>query len=141
MTIFHKTEVQTVIMRCLTGLKLDSIKGYELKCKYFHFRFFRDFVKKNAFVFFCGFVLFCVSCHNHCTNHDSDLFSTSKWPSESQFCERFHVIYTKMATNGCKMAIYQMQILMINFWFSQNPLQLQCTFCVIAFQPIEILTH
>ena len=58
MTIFHKTEVQTVILRCLTGLKLDSIKGYELKCKYFHFRFFRDFVKKMHLCFFAVLFFF-----------------------------------------------------------------------------------
>ena len=40
MTIFHKTEVQTIILRCLTGLNLGWFKSYDSKCKYFHFRFF-----------------------------------------------------------------------------------------------------
>ena len=31
--------------------------------------------------------LICVLCHNFWTNFDLDLFSTSKWPSELQFCE------------------------------------------------------
>ena len=33
--------------------------------------------------------LICVLCHNFWTNYDLDLFSTSKWPSELQFCERY----------------------------------------------------
>ena len=30
--IFHKTEVLTVILRCLTGLNLDWFKSYGLRC-------------------------------------------------------------------------------------------------------------
>ena len=36
------------------------------------------------------FCLICVLCHNFWTNYDLDLFSPSKWWSESQFCERYH---------------------------------------------------
>ena len=32
MFIFHKTEFQTVILRCLTGLNLDWFKSYGLRC-------------------------------------------------------------------------------------------------------------
>ena len=32
MFIFHKTEVVTVILRCLTGLNLDWFKSYGLRC-------------------------------------------------------------------------------------------------------------
>ena len=32
MFIFHKTEVQTVILRCLTGLNLNWFKSYGLRC-------------------------------------------------------------------------------------------------------------
>ena len=32
MFIFHKTEVQTVILRCLTGLNLNWFKCYGLRC-------------------------------------------------------------------------------------------------------------
>ena len=32
MFIFHKTEVQTVILRCLTGLHLDWFRHYGLRC-------------------------------------------------------------------------------------------------------------
>ena len=35
MNIFHKTEVQMVILRCWTGLKLTWYKSYDTKCKYF----------------------------------------------------------------------------------------------------------
>ena len=33
----------------------------------------------------------CVLCHNFWANQDLDLFSTSKWPSESQFYETYNV--------------------------------------------------
>ena len=45
--IFHKTEIQTVILMCLTGLKSDWFKGYDTKYKYFHFHFFFNFVQKH----------------------------------------------------------------------------------------------
>ena len=35
----------------------------------------------------CHFI--CVLCHNFWSNYDLDLFSTSKWPSDLQFCERY----------------------------------------------------
>ena len=60
-----------------------------LKMQTFPFPFFCDIVEKNAFVFFVFFGFICILCHNCCTNHDSDLFSTSKWSSEPPFCERF----------------------------------------------------
>ena len=39
--ISHSTEVQTVILRCLTGLNLNWFESYDIKCKYFHFCFIR----------------------------------------------------------------------------------------------------
>ena len=33
MVIFHKTEIQTVILRCITGLNLDWFKIYGLRCR------------------------------------------------------------------------------------------------------------
>ena len=58
---FHKTEVQTVILRCLMGLNLNWFKSYGLKCsktQIFPFPFFCDFVQKHKFAFFAflGFV-------------------------------------------------------------------------------------
>ena len=38
--IFHKTEVQMVVLRCLTGLNCNWFKSYDAKHKYFHFQFF-----------------------------------------------------------------------------------------------------
>ena len=35
LSIFHKTEVQTVILRCWRGLNLNWFKSYDTKCKYF----------------------------------------------------------------------------------------------------------
>ena len=40
MNIFHKTEISTVILRCLTYLNLNWIKSYNIKHKFFHFCFF-----------------------------------------------------------------------------------------------------
>ena len=37
--IFHKTEVQTVILRRWMGLYLNWVKSYDTKCNFFHFRF------------------------------------------------------------------------------------------------------
>ena len=37
--IFHKTEVQTVILSCSTDLNLNCIKSYNRKHKKFHFLF------------------------------------------------------------------------------------------------------
>ena len=34
MFIFHKNEVQLVILKCLTGLNLDRFKSYGLRCKW-----------------------------------------------------------------------------------------------------------
>ena len=59
MSIFHKSEVQMVILRCLTGLNSDWFKSYDTKCKYFHFWFFCNFVLLHTFAFFCVFA-FCV---------------------------------------------------------------------------------
>ena len=36
-----------------------------------------------------GLTVCCILCHDFWTNYDLDLFSTSKWPSELQFCERY----------------------------------------------------
>ena len=62
MVNFHKTEIQTVILRCLTGLNLDWFKSYDSKCKYFHFGFLWYCRKKCICVFcFLGFHLHFVS--------------------------------------------------------------------------------
>ena len=65
--IFHKTEVQTVILRCLMGLDLNWFKSYGLKCsktQIFSFLFFCDSVQKHKFAFF----VFLGLSHNFCTN-------------------------------------------------------------------------
>ena len=64
MSIFHKTEVQTDILVYLTGLKSDWFKGYDTKCKYFHFWFFAILYKNTLLRFLHFFIL----CHNYCTN-------------------------------------------------------------------------
>jgi hypothetical protein len=66
-----------------------------LKMQIFPFPFFCDIVEKNAFMIFVFLYSFGLLCHNCCTNHDSDLLSTSKWLSESQFCKRFSYSWHK----------------------------------------------
>ena len=41
--IFHKIEVQTVILKCWTGLNLNWLKRYDTSHKYFHFNPSRKF--------------------------------------------------------------------------------------------------
>ena len=95
MIIFHKTEVQTVILRCLTSLNLNWYKSYDTKRKN----------AKNANECFCTKLQktengnMCILCHNFWTNWDLEPWSTSKWPSEPQFCERWTYKWRK---NGQK---------------------------------------
>ena len=64
MVIFHKTEVQTVILMCLMGLNSNWFKGYDTKSKYFHFRFLAILYKNTHL----HFLHFCILCHNFWTN-------------------------------------------------------------------------
>ena len=65
--IFHKTEVQTVILRCSTGLNCNWFKSYGLKCsktQIFSSLFFCDSVQNHKFAFF----VFLGLSHIFCTN-------------------------------------------------------------------------
>ena len=55
--IFHKIEVQTVILRCWTGLKLNWFKSYDTKRKYFRYLFLQ-FCKKTSLLLYCFFAFF-----------------------------------------------------------------------------------
>ena len=74
MLIFHKTEIQTVILRCSTSLNLNRYNNYDKKCKN----------TKNGNVCFCtklqknGNGNICILSHDFCTNWDLDLLSISK---------------------------------------------------------------
>ena len=91
MVIFHKTEIQTVILRCLTSLNLDWYRSYDTKRKN----------TKNTNVWFCtkpqktwnGNI--CVLCPNFWTIQNLDQLNTSKWPSAPQFCERWTYTWQK----------------------------------------------
>ena len=138
MTIFHKTEVQTVILRCLTGLNHDWFKSW-LKMQIFLFPFFCNIVEKNGFAFFAFFFFFtfCVITVvpimiKTCSAPQNDRLNFS-------FVKDFHIVGTNMARNCRKMAIYQMQIWVINLWFGQNRVWPQDTFCVMDFEPFKIL--
>ena len=64
MIVFHKTEVQKIILRCLMGLNSNWFNSYDTKHIYFHFRIFAILYKNTHLSFWC----FCVLCHNFCTN-------------------------------------------------------------------------
>ena len=108
MFMFHKTEVQMVILRCLTGLNLDCFKSFDSKCKYFPFCFFPLLQKKESFVFFAflGFFAFCVITvvpimTQTCSVPQNDRLNLN-------FVKDIHIVCTKMDRNGRKMAICQM---------------------------------
>ena len=64
MFIFHKTETQTVILRCLMSLNLNFFKSCDTKYKYFHSCFLVILYKNTHLCFLHFFVL----CHNFYTN-------------------------------------------------------------------------
>ena len=102
--IFHKTEVQTVILRCLTGLNLDSFKTYDSKCKYFHICFLAILQKKNAFEFF-GFWFFFPFCVIIIV---PIMIQTSLGPQNVRlnlsFVKDIHIVGKKIVNNGPKTA-------------------------------------
>ena len=61
MFIFHKTEVQTVILICLMGLNSDWFKNYDTNCKYFHFLCLLHTSKKMKICIFCFFAFFVIT--------------------------------------------------------------------------------
>ena len=93
--IFHKTEIQTVILRCLIILNLNWYNTYDTKPKNARKANVCFFTKlqntKNGNI--------CIFWHNLRTNQILDLLSTSKWPSKPQFCERWTYKWQK---NGQK---------------------------------------
>ena len=94
MIIFHKTEVQTVILRCLVSVNHNWYKTYDTKHK-----------NANANECFCTKLQkikngnMCILRHDFWTNWDLEPWSTSKWLSEPQFCERWTCKWQK---NGQK---------------------------------------
>ena len=64
MIVFHKNEVQKIILICLMGLNSKWLNSYDTEHKYFHFRFFAILYKNTHLYFLC----FCVLCHNFCTS-------------------------------------------------------------------------
>ena len=72
------------------------------------------------------FGLRCILCHNFWTNYDLDLFCTSKWPSNHQFCERYRDSCQKMTRNCRKM-------------IGKTADSLLCPLHSIQFSPLEFL--
>ena len=84
MFIFRISEVQTDILSCWTSLNLNLPKVITQNAKMQKTQmstFVQNCKKyKNANI--------CILCHNFGTNQNLDSPSTSKWPSEHQFCKR-----------------------------------------------------
>ena len=122
--IFHKTEVQMVILRCWTGLYLNWFKCYDTKCHYFNFRFLRFCDKKHFCVFFAflGFV-------------SQLLYQLRCWAPQNDhlnlsFVKDVYVVGGKMAKNSTWI-----------LYFLQNHTKTKIeimAFCVIAFEPIKV---
>ena len=98
MNIFHKTEVQAVILRCWMGPYFNWFKSYDTKWKYFLLLFFQ-FCKKLVilvmfFLFFAFLRFFCICVIT---------FKMIVWTSN--FVEDIHVVGKKMARNGRKTDI------------------------------------
>ena len=72
--IVHKTEVQTVILRCLTRVNVNWYKSYDTKGKNTinTNESFNTKLQKN------GNGNICILSHDFCTNWDLDLLSISK---------------------------------------------------------------
>lgn len=103
--IFHKTEVQMVILRRWTGLNHDWYNSYDTKCKKHKNQ------KKCECVIFYKIAIngngdICVLSYNFWMNQGSNLFSALEWLSEPQFCEIWSHSYQKMAGNYREMDIY-----------------------------------
>ena len=84
--IFHKAKVQTVILRPWTSLNHNWYNSYDTKRN-------KSQKQKNSYVFFSTILQknrnanICIFNYNIWINQGFYLLSTSKWPSEPQFCE------------------------------------------------------
>ena len=101
--IFHKTEVQTYILRCWKVLNHKWFKSYNIitkKRKKHQKRKKKKKTSNKRGVFYkfkkTGIRNVCILGHNFGTKYDSDLFRTSKWLLKTQFCERYYVASKKM---------------------------------------------
>ena len=69
------------------------------------------------YAFFAFFHVF-YFCHNFWTKEDLDQFSTSRWPPEPQFWERYSCSCQKMTRSGLKMAICKFwEVSSAHFWY------------------------
>ena len=105
----------------LNKFKSFWFKSYDAD---FHFRLE---LKERGFAFFCF-------CHYFWTNWDLDMSSTSKWASESQFCERQTYSWQKMAKMVIKWAFVSCYILRVSQAGARPPFTSEA----ITFEPINI---
>ena len=107
MTIFHKTEVQTAILRCLTGLKLDWFKSYDSKWN-ISISVFLWYCRKKCICVFCIFWVLFVFCVitvvqmmiQTCLAPQNDSLNLS-------FVKDINTVGKKMTRNGTTAAIYK----------------------------------
>ena len=104
MNVFHKTEIQMVILSCWTGLNLNWLRSYDTKRKYFHFIYFWE----NLIV--CVFCNFCVLCLLSCFSFVSYLLNqlrfrpvqhlkTTMWSLNLSFVKDIKVVCKKKVRN------------------------------------------
>ena len=75
--IFHKTEVQTVILKWWTGLNLNWLKSYDTNRKYFHFNPSRKF---NAPLYMFAYTFPKLYVHNKIQSFE--ILKFHNWPLE-----------------------------------------------------------
>ena len=110
---FFKKSVQTVILRCLSGLNVNWFKSYNRKRKHFRFRCFAILQKIPNFCVFCVFkflrVFICV------TTFEPIKVQTHSVPQNYRlnllYLKDIQTICKKMARHHRKMAINHLQIL------------------------------
>ena len=128
MFIFHKTDIKMVILSCLKSLNLNRYKSYDQKCKN----------AKNANVWFCtksqknGNGSIRILFHNFWSNQKLDQLSTTKWPPESQFCERWTYIWPK---KWPEMVVTLSSNSTLHFRSDYNTGTTTCTYSLIGCQP------
>ena len=106
--IFNKTEVQRVSLRCLTDLNPDLLKSYDTKSKYFHFRFFCDFVENSSNGFSALLIFFAFQVIKFVPIKIQTWSAPQNDGLSLSFVKDEYKVGKKMTRNGHKMAIYQL---------------------------------
>ena len=134
MFIFHKTEIQTVILMCLMGLNSDWFKNYDTNCKYFHFLCLLHTSKKMKICIFCFFAFFVITLEpikvKTCLAPQNDRLNLSFVKDNHIFGEKWPDMVVKWPYISCHI-----------FWVHRTLARPLATSEAITFEPIKIYTH